>query len=376
MRLGFARARGTVVAIQDADLELDPAQLAGLVAPILRGETRRRLRIAVPGGRPDAPALTIAANRSLTWLTNVLYGSSLTDMETCYKIMRARRRAQPRRSRPIGSTSSRRSPRRLLLAGHRIVERPVRFTPRSRAAGKKIGWRDGVIAIRVLVRLRFSRRTHRMHDRDRVGRDRRRGRRSPRCCCDRRRWSSGWSGAPTSPVDPIRYLSTSIRPSCSSRDASAIRSRSSATRRGRTASNTAVPVGTRRRAARRDRRGADVSARLLRGARGREDSWAAGPRCSGSCRSSARSRVWCTFLLGRRLAGAHTGRAWPRCASGASPAFLYQVVQPMSDVPAAARGRRRSSRRSAGQDQRRRFAAGRSAARRCSSGPISRRSGS
>src|SRR5947207_9648759 len=87
VRLGIARARGSVIAIQDADLELDPAQLPGLVAPVLRGEVD-----VVYGSRflhpTNAPFMTIAGNRLLTTLTNVLFGASLTDMETCYKVMR------------------------------------------------------------------------------------------------------------------------------------------------------------------------------------------------------------------------------------------------------------------------------------------------
>lgn len=155
LRLGFARAGGSVVAIQDADLELDPAQLAGLVEPILQGEATVVYGSRFLAGRPDAPALTIAANRLLTWLTNVLYRASLTDMETCYKIMRT----DVVRSLTLSANRFDIEPEitaKLLLAGHRIVERPARFTPRSRAAGKKISWQDGVIAILVLVRLRFA----------------------------------------------------------------------------------------------------------------------------------------------------------------------------------------------------------------------------
>ena len=81
VRQGFARARGSVVAIQDADLELDPAQLPDLVDPVLRGEAD-----VVYGSRflrpSSAPFVTVAGNRLLTALTNVLFGSSLTDMET------------------------------------------------------------------------------------------------------------------------------------------------------------------------------------------------------------------------------------------------------------------------------------------------------
>src|SRR5947207_6951491 len=88
VRFGIARTRGTVIAIQDADLELDPAQLADLVTPVLKGEAVVIYGSRFLHGRPDAPFMTIAGNRLLTAITNVLYGSSLTDMETCYKVMR------------------------------------------------------------------------------------------------------------------------------------------------------------------------------------------------------------------------------------------------------------------------------------------------
>ena len=157
VRLGFARARGTIVAIQDADLELDPAQLASLVAPILAGESDVVYGSRFLAGPPAAPWLTRAANRALTTATNVLFGSRLTDMETCYKVMRT----EIAQALPLRANRFEIEPEitaRLLLAGHRIVERPVTFSPRSRAAGKKISWRDGVTAVRMLVGLRFSRR--------------------------------------------------------------------------------------------------------------------------------------------------------------------------------------------------------------------------
>lgn len=155
LRTGFARAKGAVIAIQDSDLELDPAQLAGLVEPILKGDAAVVYGSRFLAGKPDAPGLTIAANRLLTWLTNVLYGASLTDMETCYKIMRA----DVVRGLTLKANRFDIEPEitaRLLLGGHRIVERPARFTPRSRAAGKKIGWRDGLQAVLLLVRLRLG----------------------------------------------------------------------------------------------------------------------------------------------------------------------------------------------------------------------------
>jgi len=155
IRIGLDRARGTIIAIQDADLELDPVQLADLVQPILSGEADVVYGSRFLGARPAGPWLSFAANRGLTTLTNVLFGGRLTDMETCYKIMRT----------PIARGLKLESNRfdiepeitaKLLRQHRRIVERPVTFDPRNRASGKKIGWRDGFHAVAVLIKYRFS----------------------------------------------------------------------------------------------------------------------------------------------------------------------------------------------------------------------------
>ena len=154
IRLGFSAATGTIVAIQDADLELDPQQLSALVAPILSGQADVVYGSRFLAGRPAAPWITIAANRALTMTTNVLYGSSITDMETCYKIMRT----EVARSLELDANRFDIEPQitaRVLRRGHRIHELPVKFEPRSRAQGKKIGWRDGIRAVEVLVKERF-----------------------------------------------------------------------------------------------------------------------------------------------------------------------------------------------------------------------------
>ena len=155
IRIGFSQASGTIVAIQDADLELDPAQLADLVKPILDGRTRVVYGSRFLAGRPDAPWLSIFANQVLTGTTNVLFGGRLTDMETCYKVMAS----DIARSLNLESNRFDIEPEitaKLLRAGHSILELPIRFEPRSRAQGKKIGWRDGVRAIQVLLKYRFS----------------------------------------------------------------------------------------------------------------------------------------------------------------------------------------------------------------------------
>jgi glycosyltransferase involved in cell wall biosynthesis len=154
IRRGFNEATGTIVAIQDADLELDPQQLSALVAPILSGKADVVYGSRFLAGRPSAPWMTIAANRALTTATNVLYGSSITDMETCYKIMRT----EVARSLQLDANRFDIEPQitaRVLRRGHRIHELPVKFEPRSRAQGKKIGWRDGLRAIEVLFSERF-----------------------------------------------------------------------------------------------------------------------------------------------------------------------------------------------------------------------------
>jgi glycosyltransferase involved in cell wall biosynthesis len=154
VRTGLRASRGTVIAIQDADMELDPAQLADLVDPVLRGEATIVYGSRFLAGRPDAPWLTVFANRALTAVTNVLYGSTLTDMETCYKIMRG----DVARALVLEADRFDIEPEitaKLLRGGHRIVERPVRFEARTRASGKKMRWRDGMHALRVLLRLRF-----------------------------------------------------------------------------------------------------------------------------------------------------------------------------------------------------------------------------
>jgi glycosyltransferase involved in cell wall biosynthesis len=158
IRRGLAHARGTIVAIQDADLELDPQQLSALVAPILRGDSDVVYGSRFLNGVGGAPWLTLAGNRVLTAATNMLYGAALTDMETCYKIMRTDV------AKSLGLTANRfdiepEITARLLRLGHRIHEVPVRFEPRSRAQGKKIRWRDGLRALQVLVVERLRRRT-------------------------------------------------------------------------------------------------------------------------------------------------------------------------------------------------------------------------
>ncbi len=155
IRLALGRARGTIIAIQDADLELDPVQIADLVQPILDGQADVVYGSRFLEGRPAAPWISVAANRTLTAITNILFGGRITDMETCYKLMRT----PVARGLQLESNRFDIEPEitaKLLRQRRRIVERPVTFNPRSRAGGKKIGWKDGVHAIAVLIKYRLQ----------------------------------------------------------------------------------------------------------------------------------------------------------------------------------------------------------------------------
>jgi glycosyltransferase involved in cell wall biosynthesis len=154
VRRGLHDARGSIVAIQDADLELDPAQLAELVAPIVAGDAEVVYGSRFLAANARAPLVTVVVNRFLTGVTNVLFGSSLTDMETCYKVIRA----DVARGLALRASRFDIEPEitaRLLRRGYAIRELPVRFDARTRRQGKKIGWRDGVRALQVLVSERF-----------------------------------------------------------------------------------------------------------------------------------------------------------------------------------------------------------------------------
>lgn len=155
LRIGFQRATADIVTIQDADLELDPAEFRRLIQPILSDEADvvygSRFRDA--GIRGD---LTFyLANRALSLFTNVLYRSSLTDIETCYKVFRRDALSQLvlRASRfEIEPEMT----AQVLKRGLRLVELPIGYNPRSKADGKKISWKDGFAALAMLVNQRFG----------------------------------------------------------------------------------------------------------------------------------------------------------------------------------------------------------------------------
>jgi glycosyltransferase involved in cell wall biosynthesis len=155
VRTGFERATGDIVMVQDADLELDPGEIPSLLAPIVAGRAEIVFGSRFKGrGRGATPWLSYAGNRGLTGVVNVLYGARLTDILTCYKVMRTET-ARSLDLRCDGFDLDAEITCRLLRARHRIVEVPISYAPRSAAEGKKLSPGVGWSVLRVIVRTRF-----------------------------------------------------------------------------------------------------------------------------------------------------------------------------------------------------------------------------
>jgi glycosyltransferase involved in cell wall biosynthesis len=154
---GLEAARGDLVLIQDADLEYDPNDWPKLIDPILTGKARVVYGSRFTGERKNMFPSHWLGNRFLTLITNILYRSTLSDMETCYKLF----------DRRVLAGITVRSQRfdfepeitaKILRRGYRIYEVPISYAGREISEGKKISWRDGFGAIVALVRYRFTRR--------------------------------------------------------------------------------------------------------------------------------------------------------------------------------------------------------------------------
>jgi dolichol-phosphate mannosyltransferase len=157
IHLGLRYATGDIVLIQDADLELDPQEYGGLLAPILAGRADVVYGSRFLDTRNRGMAVrrrTRLANWLLTWTTNVLFGVRLTDMETGYKVFK-RSVLDGVRLRCVGFDFEPEITAKLLLAGRRIHEVPIGYQPRHTDKGKKIRWVDGVDALYVLIKHRL-----------------------------------------------------------------------------------------------------------------------------------------------------------------------------------------------------------------------------
>jgi glycosyltransferase involved in cell wall biosynthesis len=156
IRSGLAIARGDLVLIQDADLEYDPEDWPRLLDPILRGKARVVYGSRFTGERRNMMPLHWIGNRFLSLVTNVLYSSTLSDMETCYKLFDR----QAIEGIVVQSDRFDFEPEitaKVLRRGFRIYEVPISYAGRETTEGKKITWRDGFGALKALVKFRFTR---------------------------------------------------------------------------------------------------------------------------------------------------------------------------------------------------------------------------
>ncbi len=151
IRTALAAASGDAVIIQDADLEYDPQDYGKLLGPIIDGQAQ------VVYGVRDLSAqkpMVRLGNRFLTWMTNLLYGAHLRDMETCYKLMTI----EVAQSLDIECNRFDLEPEitaKILRQGYEIHQVPISYVPREE---KKLSpWRDGWPALKALLKYRFWR---------------------------------------------------------------------------------------------------------------------------------------------------------------------------------------------------------------------------
>ena len=154
VRTGIAHARGDLILIQDADLEYDPEDWPRLLAPILRGKAKVVYGSRFTGERKNMLFLHWLGNRFLSLVTNVLYNTTLSDMETCYKLF-DRRALDQVTIRANRFDFEPEITAKILRKGYRIYEVPISYAGREFDEGKKITWKDGLSALVTLVRYRF-----------------------------------------------------------------------------------------------------------------------------------------------------------------------------------------------------------------------------
>ncbi|MCO5176661.1 MAG: glycosyltransferase family 2 protein [Thermomicrobiales bacterium] len=156
VRTGLEHATGDIVLIQDADLEYDPRDYRVLLRPILEGRAEAVYGSRFLGEHKAMYFWHALGNKFLTLVTNVLFDTTLTDMETCYKVFtidiaKSLNIQQMRWGIDPEITA------KILRDGHRIYEVPISYNGREFWEGKKISWKDAFVVLRTLIRYRFFR---------------------------------------------------------------------------------------------------------------------------------------------------------------------------------------------------------------------------
>jgi len=157
VRTGLHHASGDVMVVQDADLEYDPRDYPALLQPIVEGRSQVVYGSRFRGGPTKAMFFWhMVGNRFLTLVTNVLYDTILSDMETGYKVF-TREVAEQLDLRAPGWGFDPEITAQILKRGYRIYEVPISYTGREFEEGKKIGWRDGITVLWMLLKCRLTR---------------------------------------------------------------------------------------------------------------------------------------------------------------------------------------------------------------------------
>jgi glycosyltransferase involved in cell wall biosynthesis len=155
LRRGFAAVSGDMMIIQDADLEYHPEEYPSLTNLITSGRADVVYGSRFLGTHRVFLLTHYLGNRLLTFITNLLYNTMLTDMETCYKVMRTDvLRSMELRSNGFGIEPELTA--KVFKRRYKVYEVPISYDGRGYDEGKKITWRDGIVALWVLLKYRFT----------------------------------------------------------------------------------------------------------------------------------------------------------------------------------------------------------------------------
>ena len=154
VRTALPHATGDFVIIQDADLEYDPDDYRLLLAPILKKKAEVVYGSRFTGEHRDMLFWHMLGNKFLSFLTNVLYNTTLSDMETCYKVF-SRGSLEGIKIRSNRFDFEPEITAKMLKKKIRIYEVPISYAGREYHEGKKIRWTDGAVAVWTLVKYRF-----------------------------------------------------------------------------------------------------------------------------------------------------------------------------------------------------------------------------
>ena len=155
IRTAAGLATGDYVIMCDADLEYSPAEIPALLAPVVAGQAQVVYGTRTFGSHNAYSYAYVLGNKGVTTFANVLFNCYISDLETCFKLLPAGlyRDLDVRES---GFGMEAEVTGKLLRRGYRPYEVPISYRARSRAAGKKLTWRDGVEAVWILLRERFA----------------------------------------------------------------------------------------------------------------------------------------------------------------------------------------------------------------------------